>query len=226
MPFEKRMNVKKRRRFRRRPGLNKRALRTVSHMIEKKIEEAPEKKYYDTYFNGNVISTTQTDQSLTDVSGGTGSNQRIGHDIDLISIQFKLAFTVADSTNIIRMVLYQWLDDPIDLTNVPFPEYTQLFEYGVTTGITVTSQLFSPLIITGRAGSFKILLDRYIVLDTTSSPVEVVEGFINKKFRKKVHFDTGATYGPNHVNIMLISDSAAITHPTVDGYMRVRYTDS
>lgn len=76
--------------------------------LEKQVQalvKAPERKHYDTVFNNSVTSGGIAVWPLLNLGQGTTKNQRIGADIKLKSLKFRLTITSADVYNDIRIML-------------------------------------------------------------------------------------------------------------------------
>lgn len=220
--FNKRITRRTKYRRRGKPALSRKEASAVKAIISNQLKEKVELKYVDETFNATSISFTPTFYDLTEISNGTGKDRRIGSDITLTSIQFQLSFTKADTTNFIRMVLFQWYPNNDDSP----PDWTKLFQYH-TVGVPVDQQeLMSPLAITeADVGTYKIMMNKQFLLDTEES-VQLMNGFIKKGFRKNISYAGSLpTVGTNHIYLLLVSDSGATSHPTISGHFRLRYTD-
>lgn len=217
--FKNRYRKKKFYRKKNNYNFSNKQINIVKGIVNKKLQEIPEKKYYDTTVNSS-IGFTPVFYNLTQISQGTTSYNRVGDDIQLLSIYIRLKLSIYDTTNIFRVVLFQWFDDGID----DAPAWEKIFQYPSTTAPTVPNQLMSPLAIDKNQNKFKILFDKYFKLDVDDQE-EIMELFYKKNFNKKILYKSGSNFGLNHIYLMLVSDSEAVNHPTAAGYLRVRYTD-
>lgn len=216
---QKKNMVKRRRRIKQ--VLTRNQKREVLNLIENKVENKIESKYVDIQY-ATGISNVPTISSLTSIGPGTGPNQRIGNKVELVSIQCKLLFALADATNYIRIVIFQWLEDAGS-----FPTWTDLFEFN-TLGLPTTQvERMSPYTLSaGKQGSFRVLYQNELNLDNDNG-LQQVKSYINKGFRKVIDFDTVlSTIGTGHLYVMVISDSSAAPHPSVNGYFRMRFKDA
>lgn len=200
-------------------GLSKKQKLQVSSMMQ-----APkELKFYDTAYDSTSVSITPVFYDLTGPAEGTGSDQRIGTEIELKSLQYRFSFVRGDDTNYLRYIIFQWYGD----TAHDSPQWNQMFQY--FTGILPGSlyDLQSPYQL-GNGGTklWRALVDEQFYLDS-DNPIQMVKGFINKGFRKSIEYDEQTPpRGTGHVYMMLVSDSNVSAHPLVSGYTRARYYDS
>lgn len=192
--------------------------------VENMVKQPSEKKFADYEFSLAGITSLQAIADITQVDQGTDGDQNIGTQIELESVQYNLLFTKADTTNWIRFVLFQWIPDSAN----DVPAWGQVMHFP-TAGGNPISQMdrMSPYLLgKGNSSIFKILEDHQFTLDD-NNPTHQIKGFINKGFRKNLGMrDSIPSQGENHIFYILISDSGAINHPTVDGYFRIRFYDS
>lgn len=225
MSFEKKTGYRRRykrnyrKKFNKSVSVNER--KVINAMITKRLATAPEKKIINQGWNGTGISNTGSRIRMTTLAQGVGAEQRVGNEITLQSLFYRICLTLADTTNIIRYCIIQILEDdqPLALS----PPYGTFFQFSTGGDPTNTKELMSPLIITDRNYQFKMLLDKHVVLNA-ENPQVVIEGTIKKFARKNITYDSTG-YGEGHIYFCYWSDSLAVSHPTVDGYCRIRYTD-
>lgn len=168
------------------------------------IKEQSEIKRVSMTFN-NSISTTCADYALDDdIAAGTGTNQRIGHEVRMTSIRAQLYFTCADATNAVRMILYR-------------PKNT--FDSLSADAITVTTAV--------DPDRYLILKDELIPLSLSGSNHIVRKQFNVNLKNLKTRWNTAAAGAPIYgaVNLAFVSDSSASAHPTVQGHMIQYFRD-
>lgn len=194
--------------------------------IQKMISEPVEKKYFDTAYPPAAVSASPTFYDITDMAQGVDSNEMIGTSINLLSIQYRFVFSLADTTNYIRFIIFQWYGD----MSVDVPSWSKIFQYHVA-GVPVSLyDYMSPYILSdgNKNRMFKILMDQRFYLDS-DNPIQLFDGFINKGFRKNVgnvDLGGGSFGGVNKIYLMTVSDSGTVSHPALDGFTRIRFTDS
>jgi len=215
--FPKVANRKKKTYPKRGKGLTKRQRSEVTAIVQKK----PEKKYYDYPFDALAISTTP---AFFDVFGplqGTDSSSVIGESVNHTSFNYKFDFGIGDTANWIRFVMFQWKGDIL----TDSPNWNQIFAFfsgGTNLPVNQYERMSPYTVGEGRGGLFKIIKDESFVLDT-DSPYQLFQGYINTGYDHRVTFnyaDGGNPEGVNHLYVMFISDSGAIAHPTVSGFIR------
>lgn len=216
--FTKTFNRKKRYRRRRGRGLN----RKQKAQVKKLIEIPKELKFYDTSFNAIALDFAPLFVDMTAPAQGDGMDMRNGSRIWLKSVQYAFNFQLGDNTNYFRFLILQWfLDNGHDQ-----PQWQQIFQFH-TGGLPINQlELMSPYVLDeGGTHNFRILLDKQFYLDL-DNPIQTVKGYLNKGFRKSLECSGAEENGTNHIFAMMISDSGAVSHPTVSGYTRARFYDS
>ena len=147
-------------------------------------------------------------------------NQCLGGSINLQSIQYRIKFTIGDTVNFLRFVIFQWYPD----NTADAPSWEKIFQYHTLTLPFNMKDYLSPYVLDrGSTQTFKVLHDEMCTFDT-DDPTQIFKGFINKGFKKKLEED--ATYGTNHIYMMFLSDSNISAHVTFDGFTRIRFTDA
>ena len=149
---------------------------------------------------------TPIDDDLTGLVQGDSQNERVGNQIRLKSITFDGFFTVADTTNSIRMVLYNPYDTDDSLSG-------------------------SALAFNGNIDldKFRVLRDIWIPL-ASGGPANARKRFrVNFKgsgLRIQWSDTTATSQTLNRPRLYIVSDSAAVSDPELSGHVRVKYTDA
>lgn len=203
---------------------NKALTRNQRKEVLQLIEEQPEKKYYDETFDAFNASSTPQFWNITQMSQGSLTNERIGSTVRLLSVQYNLhiQYASADSTNTIRVLLFQWKPD----NQQDLPAWDQIFQYHTLGAPSKLYELMSPYTLgEGGSGVFNMLYDTLFYLDS-DNPIQILKGYINKKFLKNITFGDGSLTGQNHLYLCVVSDSSVVGHPVYSGGTRIRFTDS
>lgn len=137
---------------------------------------------------------------------GDGQNGRTGNLINVTGIYSMFHFRAADTTNAIRIILYI----PKCPTDEVAVDYYELIDQD----------------------KYTVLYDRLISLSTqgpTSKTVSLRRSF--KRGGKKgiaVHYSSGTAnaYTKNAIKLYFVSDSGAVTHPDVSGFLRMYFKDA
>jgi len=164
-------------------------------------------------YNGTVW-TLWDDSTGTAITQGTGETQYIGQKITPTYFTLRWQANVADATNMIRIIVLQ------DIVS------------GVPTGANVLQSVsnvrapLSPLDV-DYDQTYRVLADRLIQLDAVSSPSKVGKIKIGMRQLRPVFFsDNAGTYEKGGCYILVISDSAASTHPNVNLVWRWHFKDA
>lgn len=211
MPYNKKVMQK----HGRRPGSKLSVVQ--KKQVKRLITGVQEIKAINSTVNGSpdaagVISRIQTPAQ------GDGLSERSGDQILLKALQFRLSVIGADTTNKIRIVIFRWSQDNSIGANVP-----------TVTGILQNLDVMSFYNYTSyKNDRMTVLYDRTVSTTfTDANQVIVLHTLYGKKLGKKIlEFNAASTLGTNQIYMLLISDSVAATHPSVTGFMQLRYTDS
>lgn len=153
-------------------------------------------------------------QALASLSRGTAAlDQFEGSSINIQGVHIRANCLAADATQTLRMIAFQWLD-----SGVPVPN--GILDY--------TSSIYAveaPKYWTNRQ-NIRVLRDVVYTMDTASNPqVEINEYIPGRKFLQ-VWFPTGSTTPQNGgVYVLFITDSGAVTHPTLKYVIQTVFTD-
>lgn len=149
---------------------------------------------------------------------GDSLSTRDGDEIVVKKLQFRLNMIIADTTNIVRLVVFRWADDNTLAANIPTPNQV-LQTLSATSFYNYT---------TYRDGQMVPIYDRTWALSSGGDQDKFVKGSIygKKLGKKKIIFDAAVITGNDQIYYMLISDSVGAPHPSVGGNFRMTYTDS
>lgn len=169
-------------------------------------------------WHDNTRSSTMTDAGgvhiLTDISQGNLGYQRNSKTVTLKSISIDLSFTAADSYNYGRFIIFRWMRDSTPAVN------DILQDPG--TGITAWNH-----ISINNRDVIKVYRDVRVVSTTGTGGVPYVNKRVYIDLSKKVttaewKFGTN-TVTRGHIYCLVISDSAAATHPGYWWECRTRF---
>lgn len=187
--------------------------------VKRLIKANEEQKYWDTRYVATAIDVTGTTQDILIPVQGLTQIDRVGTRIKITRVVGKLYFAIADATNKIRLLLWTQMGNTFSIT----PSSVIPLAFG--------SSNVNPEVDSNwnwdRKEEYRIHLDRQCVLDT-DDPVKFMSFDFNPKTKTIVEFNGGAatTTGNNKFCITCKSDSAAATHPTMTGCIRIYYTDA
>lgn len=201
--------------YRRRPLLLTR--RPMRRVIQNVINQNLEKKYADVSFT--LTPTPSALLRLTGVSQSDTDSTRDGDKIKVLSVKMRSTVLVADATNFIRVILFQWHSS--SSVNPP----------GVT-AILQTQDLNSHYNHDGGA-LYSIFYDRVYALEGSGNAAQNINAVarINKVGKTKwvkpiVKFESGTIEATDHFYMLVISDSTASPSPLFSGVFRTTYTDA
>lgn len=187
--------------------------------VKRMINFGRELKYFVAFETAVSISTTATVDDLFEPAIGDTDITRDGDQVTLRGIVLRFTLTGGDLTNIIRIICFQWRAD----SALQAPNAGNI--------IISTGDINSPLNHDQRT-NYRILYDkRFTTCGTTAAPTEATIrlGMVKqsaKNWAKTVYFDSGGLQGRNKIYILYLSDSAAITHPTISYRSLIEFNDS
>lgn len=194
---------------------------TQKRQVIRAIKSKEELKFFDTVLSNASINLAGRTDVLTLIPQGVTDITRVGDYATLEDLELRFFFGTGDSTNELRIVLWQYFENTILQT----PGSVVILEDGAA-GVANTPEVNSQYQLPRKPNSYKILKDWTIDLSDQARP----NGhFVYKhKFdvRKKINFNQAVTTGYNHVCLTILSDSAAAPNPSVTYTSRIRFTDA
>lgn len=188
-------------------------------VFSSKVEE----KYIDTASSGISVDYTGSLGLFTMPSAGTGPSGRVGDLIEVTRLEFKYSLVIADTTNLVRVVLFKWNNDDGSYS----PAVNSIIASGDNT--TAYAALFRYAWDNQKAGDFEILYDKCHQLCNAGEQGQVHQVQLWGKglgSTSKIQLNSGATTGKGRYGLLYISDSAAVTHPTLIYTARLTYKDA
>lgn len=150
------------------------------------------------------------------IAVGDSDITRDGDRVCLAEWTFRWVVNLGDASNLVRCILLQYIPD----NTGGAPAISNILQTIGTTNAPISYKSIDYVKV------IKILYDWTVRVDTYH-PVELVKPVKIRKFHdKQLVFANNATTGTNQLYVLFISDSAAATHPSVQYYSTVRYTDS
>lgn len=210
------MVVVKRRKLTRRYGRRYRRFlrRNVFGGLEKHQNIYP---FNDTVTSGGsfhtAIRTWSDGQAF--VSDSVTQKTRDGNRIQPVSLRINGVITLADTTNIVRIILVQ--------TRTVYSGTSDLLQAYPSSGIIDVWSSFNRL---NMGSKYKIIYDRRFMLNA-AHPQRMFNWVCPKRFLKQVHYN-GTTlndYTKNMIIMFMISDSAAVPMPTFVGTINLIHTN-
>lgn len=176
--------------------------------------EVAEKKYL-TATSNDSISANGTVTSLTDVGVGDTDVQREGNEITISSMYLSWVVAASDVYNCVRIIVFQWLPNTAALA----PAANLILE--------TTASVISP-ISSYRHNTrklYRILADETVCVNSASK-VSVAGSILVTQFpHRDCQFEDASTSGKNKIFMLTISDSTAVTHPTMEWCSKLTFRD-
>lgn len=190
----------------------------VSYAVRRALEKQEELKISDTTIN-TTIDNTGTLFDLTDMAQGVTEANRVGNKCAPKWIDVRLSCLPADGRQIMRFVLFQWHAD--DGSHAPAA--TDILQAGLVTSGTYA--VYAGLNNDDRA-LFRVLADwsYAMTLGECDSNFTLVVKRVKAAMRQ-IEFNGTLTTGTEKLYLLAISDSAAVSHPSLTGVVRVHYAD-
>lgn len=212
MPFRRKYTYRRKRYNRK----YKRKSIATKKYVRSYINKQSEKKYFDISRSTDTIDYSGRLDRLTGISQGTTDLTRVGDKIRLTSMRVSYSAELADTTNYIRFIIFQWY--PTSNLLAPTVNYI----------LSLPGSILSPQspFVHDYKNQYTILYDKTHVL-TQDYPNIIRKFWLRMKFvKKQIAFEAGTQEGSNHLYLLRISDSSAASHPTSNILTRVNYTDS
>lgn len=179
--------------------------KVVQSVINKNLETKTFQISYTSYAI-NDSGRSPIDTNITGIVQGDGQNERDGNQYRLKSITGKFFVTGADSTNSIRIILYKPKNVSYDLT---------------TDGLTFNGAV--------DLDKYIIYKDLFVTTSTNGSNCKRIS--FSKAFKGAglpVQFSgsSAASLTTGMIRFHVVSDSLAVTDPSLDGFIRVKFKDA
>lgn len=186
--------------------------------IAKIISRREEVKFIDAIMNSTSITSTAVTSAISAPSQAVGQQSRVGDSIRLLSISCKQGIICSDTTNFLRVIIWTYKQS----TSLAAATTATILSPGPGGAISV----FSPLNFANRK-LYKIHYDKIYSLSLNGPACCDDEYRVNipPKYQQ-VDFDAAAQTGTNIVHITYLSDSNAVSHPTMQGTWRTFFNDA
>lgn len=185
----------------------------VRKIVRSEIDKNQELKLYETILPLTSISATGT---IYDLSGGITQGDtnisREGSAVTFKSLLLRYQFIHADSTQLMRVILFRWMS-----TGVP-----------AVSDIIQDTTINPPLsaLSLNNSSYIQVIFDKLHALSTNTNANLAFKKYV--KLNGRAQWDSGSSTGrkKGQLFMLFISDSAAVTHPTVNFNARLRFTDA
>lgn len=187
--------------------------------VRKLLAKQAETKYFELGVTATGVDYAGTLTNLTVVPQGTTDSTRIGDKLVIRGLNIKYEVIAADSTQMVRVMLFQWHPN----TQLLSPIMSDIL---VSTTLSTTN---APLAnnVWDYQNQYTVLYDRVHRLDSLEKASDIVRKNINLRYAKKtIVFYAATTAASEHIYMLVVSDSSAAPHPTIQYQTRLTYDDS
>lgn len=199
-----------------RARLNPAVKSQISYAVRRTLAKREEVKVHD-YSIATGIDNAGTVFPLSAVLQGQTQATRIGIQLNPKDLDMRFILTHGDASNIMRLVVFQFHNDDQTFT----PGASTILD---PTAVTAGNGVMAPYNNQNK-DEFRVLMDRTYVLEAGAGLVKKCYTTLRQRMRK-IDYNGTATHGAENLYLLVISDSAAVTHPTITGESRLHFTDS
>lgn len=186
----------------------KRQDRAIARKVNNAIRGYSETKQVDHTWNAVAVSDSggPISEEMCSIAQGLTQNTRVGNRLTITGMYGNLQIIGADTTNIVRVVFY--IPHDVDTT------LSGLNTYGLVDQDQVTV-LYDRTFVTGTGGP--------------SGHAFRIKKSFTRGNRKgiAVHYSSSASTScvKNNLKLYVVSDSGAVSHPTLSGQLRIYFKD-
>lgn len=183
--------------------------------VKRLIRRNEEMKY--AIINASYNATTTPGlYCLSNTSQGDTGGSHIGDESTMRNLELRLIASVADATNSVRVILFRWK---------PNIGYVAPGAGSVLKDASSPGNLTSLYLEDGE-DQYQVMYDEVFLLAAAGGNPEQVSRHIRRKFTLKCDFLTSTSNASNMIYLMLLSDSSATTHPSVQFMSKIGFTDA
>lgn len=188
----------------------------IKKMIDINTKKTTEIKYKEQEISGDVQLTNNL-YHLSNVSGGVGVQERVGDNIDLVSLQYRITFTkdAAWATDTIRMLIVEFKE-----SNGGIPVLAELLKF---TGVTPQVSAMRNEIYLKK---FRVIKDMTFDFDgQVAEESKSFDGFIKLK-NIRCDFSTTSGGATQASSLWMITYPTNQTNPsTFISHFKLKYSD-
>lgn len=165
------------------------------------------------------VSIPYVNQPMMQIAQGTGADERIGDKITVLSHNVTMKINSSDNTNVVR-VIWVYTESTDTLAPSDILQYTSTADYGLISPYKLKS--------TNNNIKYKILFDKIYKFDSaTAVMVDKYKLMPGGKYGKQVEFNAAGRIQPEQykLHVIAISDSGAVSHPSISYVCRTKYYD-
>lgn len=181
-------------------------------MIRRVINKKEEVKSFP-FSDDTTSSSTPELTRLTGIPAGSDGSQRVGDVSYIKSLFFKWNSRVADSTNFVRVIVFQWFED--DAVDIPDGDK-------ILTDMSFISSAYTY----GERRKRSILYDKTMAQSLQGPACGSAEVMITEINKRKIYYNPALVSGKNNIWMLQFSDSGLAIHPGIQWTSLVRFTDA
>lgn len=195
----------------------------VKRIVRKQINRNLETKFLCTQSVAVGVNTTPNFTTILVPALGNTENERIGDTITLKSLYYNYSVQYEDSTNVFRIIIFQWMQD----SSLNAPIVNSILEQS---SATTQDYVYSPYSM-NNAQNYRILYDRTHLVQQQGTQIVHRKGYITKFPNRKIVF-TNASGGSvsnikrGQIYVLTMSDSSVAPHPDWNATFKLNYTDA
>lgn len=207
---------RKPRRRRKNTYMDRKIARVANQVVATKLNAVNELKVRDIENSANITSAGTLFSVTNTIGKGTDNNNRIGDEIDLKSIYFRMEINANSTTSYdnVRAIVVRWYSDGT-------PAISDILTTTAATNLRHLSQINYD-----KRKLFRILYDNtYTLSDSANLDIPAVH--VDKFYIKvpgKCNWDSSNNPVKGHVYLLLISDSASL-FPSAAWTVRTKFQD-
>jgi len=190
----------------------------VKKTVKREMSKNIETKFIVGEFTGAITDSVNFNRVSTPAVG-TGDNERIGDTITVKSLYINYSFIADDTTNLVRLIVFQWFQDS---SNNP-PVAASILEASASIHVQAPYSM-------NNSQNYRILYDRTHTLSTDgSSRVVLAKKYITKIPCRKIVFTNSSGNSANikkgQIYVLEVSDSS-VSGPDLSCVVKLNYTDA
>ncbi len=190
-------------------GFSSEQRRQISRIAKKTTQRMSETKYNSGIFSSLAIQDagrTPVSEAVTEIQQGDSAVQRIGNRVKVTGFYGKFTITYADTTNIVRVIMYMPRNPTSTLSTI---DTNDLIDFD----------------------DFNILYDKSFAVSSGGPGTKNIT--ISRKWNRgnksgiNVFYASGSStdYAKNPIFLYVVSDSAGVPDPTINGNYRLYFKD-
>lgn len=188
--------------------------------VKREIHKDDETKYLETATTGLAVDWNGTVTDLSVIAQGTTDGQRIGDKVRIRGLRLHMIMNIADNTQNVRVMIVQFRGNT-QIAGAPTVAQVLVPTTLGTINAPIANRVWD------LTQQFNVLYDKLYTYESVSKPVLHVRRTISIKYAKRLmSFYQAGTTGANKLYLMLISDSGAAPHPSIQFQIRLMYDDA